>query len=100
MNARVAIRRVRFKAGGEVHLLRQSADDARARALRDVRMCLDGQKEVAGFAFVVWGDADSTAAHWAGPESTIPAILIPDYVRNRLLAMQIERWTLDTFNNS
>ena len=56
--------------------------------------------DVAGYAFVAW-DADnwSITARWAGPDSRIPGLLAPDYVRNRLLASEIESWTLETIND-
>lgn len=50
--ARVAIRRVRFKSGGEVHLLPGSRNAGRAKVERAVREALDAQGEVVGFAFV------------------------------------------------
>lgn len=97
--ARVAIRRVRLKSGGEVHLLRPEQDQSRAHVERQVRDCLDLTDDVAGAAFVVWcAKGGSTAAMFSGPTSTIPSILAPDFVRNRLLAMKIIGWTMDDIN--
>jgi hypothetical protein len=64
------------------------------------RAVLDAQgDDICGFALVVWGSntrstADLGAKIHAG--SVIPEILIPDFVRNRLLAVKIEEWTVDT----
>ena len=95
--ARVRIRRVRFKSGGELHLLPDRRDAVRGRVERNIRDALDTQDDIAGYAFVAWGaNSDSTTTHWAGSQSAIPTILIPDFVRNRLLASQIIKWTLDS----
>lgn len=67
-----------------------------------IRAVLDAQgDDICGFALVVWGsDTRSTAD--LGCEVTngphIPTILVPDFVRNRLLAQQIEVWTVDSMN--
>lgn len=104
MIARVTIRRVRFKSGGEVRLIAPIKDEGRARAERGVRAVLDGHEQfggIAGFAFVAWAaDGATTGDLWAGSDSSIPAILIPDLVRNQLLAMKIEEYTIDTINES
>lgn len=53
---------------------------------------------VAGFALVIWGsDGGSTCDAQVADGSSIPTILVPDFVRNRLLAQRIEQWTLDDF---
>lgn len=99
MSARVAIRRVRFKSGGEVHLLRPARDRGRAHVERQIRDCLDQTDDLAGAVFVAWSaDSGSTAAMFTGPASRIPSILVPDFVRNRLLAMKIIDWTMDEIN--
>jgi len=101
MSARVAIRRVRFKSGGEVHLLQPTQDRGRAHVERQVRDCLDMTDDVAGAAFVVWSaDGGSTASIYTSSASRIPSILVPDFVRNRLLAMKIIDWTIDDINTS
>lgn len=101
MSAHVRIGRVRLKSGGEVRLLPLVRHEGRDAIMRSVRACLDEQVDPAGFAFVVWdADLSSSASHWSGPGSGIPSILIPDFIRNRLLALQIERWTIDSVNQS
>ena len=102
--ASVRISRVKFKAGGEIHLLRPSVHEGRARVERDVRDTLDQHfaqagLDIAGCAFVVW-DADfaSTVAVWNGPASPMASITLPDFLRNRVLGAKIEDWTLGTIN--
>lgn len=57
--------------------------------------------EIAGFAFVVWGkDGTSVCIQRVKDGSMIPSILVPDFVRNRLLAERIEQWTIETINES
>ncbi len=91
------LRSVRFKDGrAPLRVLR--GDDyaviARRRVDR-VMAALDGR--VAGMAIVVWGpDGASVAGMTVTPISKIPSILVPDFVRNRLLAECIESWTLDS----
>ena len=66
-----------------------------------MRECLDNTGDVAGAAFVVWSaDNGSSAMMFAGADSRIPSILIPDFVRNRLLAVKIIDWTKDDINTS
>lgn len=66
-----------------------------------IRRVLDSHgKGMCGFALVVWGaDGRSTAdLGTKTPDNglVIPEILVPDFVRNRLLAVKIEDWTVDT----
>lgn len=97
----VRIGRVRLKSGGEVRLLRPEVDANRGKAERFIRETLDQHpgSELAGYAFVTWGpDGGSTCTQWVGPGSTIPTILIPDFVRNRLLAATAVSWTIQDVN--
>ena len=102
MTARVRISRVRFKAGGELHLLRPAVQEGRARVERQVRTLLDAMDDdgdVAGFAVVVWDkDGASACSHWHGPDSCVPVPLIPEFVRNRLLLGIGVGWTIDDVN--
>lgn len=66
-----------------------------------IRAALDGHKgDYAGFALVVWATDGGSTADMANKAletgAMIPAILIPDFVRARLLAMKIEQWAVDT----
>lgn len=69
----------------------------RAATLSKVREVLETQGNVSGYAFVAWGgDGMSTAYMFCGPGS-FPSIYAPDFVRNRLLALKVEEWTMDNF---
>lgn len=65
---------------------------------------LDGQETcpggLAGFAIVVWGLDGSSTAALATDGGVTPTILIPDFVRNRLLGEKIEAWTIESINRS
>lgn len=78
------------------------ASENRRDIERRLRAVLDAQgDDICGFAIVVWGsDTRSTADLGAKLQagSVIPEILIPDFVRNRLLAVKIEQWTVDAVN--
>lgn len=63
-------------------------DDVIARHNTDGRL--------GGFAFMVWDTDGASTVDAANMDGYIPTILIPDFVRNRLLAYRIETWTLDT----
>ena len=48
---------------------------------------------------MVWAsDGTSTSKCLSRVNSPIPSILIPDFVRNKLLAEKIEAWTIDSLN--
>ena len=97
-SARVTIRTVRFKSGGEVRLLRQPVvDPVRASAERSLRTMMDAHSDTrpAGYAMVVWDtEGGSQAAFWSGPGPTWPVAtaLIPDYARARLLLAIASQW--------
>ena len=97
-SARVTIRTVRFKSGGEVRLLRQPVVDAvRATAERSLRTMMDADRDTqpAGYAMVVWDtDGGSQAAFWSGPGPTwpVPTALIPDFAKARLLLGIASQW--------
>lgn len=98
--ARMRVRAVRFKNGGEVRLLRfPTAEDDRRFVEAQIKRALDSHPDrVAGFAFVVWGpDNGSVATQSANDLSRIPSIMIGEFVKNRLLASTIERWTMENF---
>ena len=52
-----------------------------------------GDRRIAGFAMVVWDEDQTWIADLENFNGKIPLALIPDYVRNCLLAQQIEEWT-------
>ena len=87
---------VRFKSGGFIRSMpsTDAADHAYARSR--IAEGLQTQGAVAGFAFVAWdGAGRSTSITHVKNGSMIPTILVPDFVRNRLLAERIERWTVE-----
>lgn len=95
--AAVRIGRVTLKGGADLRILRGGGDPQRARIDGLVRGALDGMGAgIVGFAFVIWGDDNGSVAIGENFDGNrIPAILVPDFVRNRLLARQIEKWTLE-----
>lgn len=92
------VRSVRFRDGRELVRLRPPTDDDRQHIERRIRYVLDShRKDYAGFALVIWAsDGASSCDLGCSTGSQIPTILVPDFVRNRLLAERIETWTLDT----
>ena len=73
----------------------------RAEAEQRIRRALDAmgdEAELSGFVFMAWDKNISSVAFTAVHDGLLPAILVPDFVRNRLLAQQIEKWTIDTIN--
>jgi hypothetical protein len=92
------IRSVRDKASGFVlHRLPNRSDEARISFLRDMRGLIDevqrDGRAMVGYAVVLWdADLGSSASLRCGQGSTIPSIAMPDFVRNRLLAMKINEW--------
>jgi hypothetical protein len=97
---RIRIGKITLKRGGSVELLRVPVSLDRKRVEMQFRILLNNHGEdIAGFAIVVWGsDLGSTAVSLLTPVNTIPSMLVPDFVRNRLLAQKIEEWTLDSVN--
>jgi hypothetical protein len=108
--ARTRCGKVTLKRGGSLQLLRKPVSPERGCVEAELRRVLDnhtnaaGDRNVAGFAFVVWdGEGGSTAGmelYTVEGGKTIPGVLVPDFVRNRLLAGKIEQWTLNTINES
>ena len=86
--AAVRIGRVTLKGGADLRILRGGGDPQRARIDGLVRGALDGMGAgIVGFAFVIWGDDNGSVAIGENFDGNrIPAILVPDFVRNRLLA--------------
>jgi hypothetical protein len=92
------LRSVRFKNGGELRLLptQTREDDVRFVRERVERVIDTHTGRIAGVALVVWApDNSSTVTLSVNDSSKIPSIMVPDFVRNRLLAERIESWTLD-----
>lgn len=94
------LRRIRYKDGRTLEVLRpKPSDDQKLReGVRNIgKWSADDPLPLAGYAVVVWrADGGSTA--YLQSNGQIPSILVPDFVRNRLLAQKIEDWTVDTLN--
>jgi len=101
--ARTRIRNVRLKPVDNVAPIAAAVDLDRRYIEQDIRDVLDahsgagfGSNDFAGYAIVVWSrDGSSTCSARCNEHSQIPTALVPDFVRNRLLADRIERWTSD-----
>ncbi len=63
-----------------------------------VEMHTDSCK-VNGFVVMIWDNDGTSTCDAVNFEGNIPGILIPDFVRNRLLAQKIETWTLETLRD-
>jgi hypothetical protein len=95
--ARLRVRSVRMKNGGaSIRVLRDTYDYA-ADVRGQVLECLSAQgPDIAGFSFVVWGrDGGSTCAARANMRSQIPPIMIPEFVKARLMAEEIVKWSVE-----
>lgn len=76
---------------------KSDSDILREKWAADVpQMMRESKGRVEGFAVMIWGSDGSTV--YAHTDGSIPSILVPDFVRNRLLASRIEAWTIDTIN--
>lgn len=95
------LRRIRFKDGRTLDVLRpkaKEADKMHAIYAKHGAECVsDFGPNLSGISLVTWGkDGSSTCMLLS--DGQIPGILVPDFVRNRLLAKKIEDWTIDTVN--
>jgi hypothetical protein len=93
MNARVRIKNVRMKSDNVV-LLHEPESVEEGNVLGLIRWLLARQgSDIVGVAVVIWGsDNGSVAAIETYGKSQRPEILVPDFVRNRLLGSKIEEW--------
>lgn len=91
---------VRWKSGGTLIPLKTPKCDLRHLAEQTIRDVVKAASSpIAGFALVTWqADGASIAVCKVGGASGIPSIMVPDFVRNRLLAQRIESWTIETIN--
>lgn len=95
------LRRVRFKDGRTLEVLRPKQFDPMALADEVKKTVVDHcQNSIGPFgcAVVCWSvDMVTTGRVW-NSATPLPGILVPDLVRNVLLGNKIEAWTLDTLN--
>ncbi|HET7409685.1 MAG TPA: hypothetical protein VFJ13_05750 [Paracoccaceae bacterium] len=101
MNAHCRIRRVRFKAGGEMRVLDRAPaenglhDDLRRR----VGILVESFPDMAGFAVVVWDDKGwfSRGTGWNNRLSPIGQTLLPSFVAEVLRRDTVEDVVRDRF---
>lgn len=102
MASGMRLRRIRFKDGRTIDVLRpKKTDDTvlRERFAVATKYAMEPTEHpLAGYALVVW-QTDGTSTAFLQSDGKIPSILVPDFVRNRLLAMRIEDWTIETIND-
>ena len=94
------LRRIRYKDGRTFEVLRPKSFDPLEVADKARQIVIDHATFGPGpysVAIVVWGDDLATTGRvWNN--SSIPGILVPELVRNVLLGLKIESWTIDTLN--
>lgn len=94
------IRAVRLKDGANLEIVRLKDGNERTYVsiMLEMRDLIDEMRardfHPAGFAIVAWsGDAASFATARAYPGSPLPAIMVPDFVRERLMTERIRELT-------
>ena len=90
------LRSIRYKDGrGSLRVVPDFRDKDRPIVEAHIKQMLDIQgNDIAGFAFVVWGaDKRAMAYSSSNSRSVIPPIMVPDFVRERLLAEKIMEWS-------
>lgn len=100
--ARVRIGKVTHK-GSNLAVLRNAKSEDHGVIIHHVSQAIDAMKncDVAGMAFILWDiEGTSVVKQLVKDGSRIPCILVPDFVRNRLLADRIEEWTIEIINQS
>lgn len=96
---RTKVGKVTLKGGARLLVIPGIEKSERRDIEKTIREVLDGHVDadyaLGGFAFVVWDkDGSSSCAMRAG-NGCIPAMLAPDFVRNRLMAYKIIDWARD-----
>lgn len=87
------LRRVRFKNGNTIEVLRPKADETPVRLQDSVAAALEDRSGIVGYALVVWtADGRVTPAYYNGPRSPILAGQVPQYAKDVLLAEVATRW--------
>lgn len=92
--ARTRIGNVKWKTDGKIVVLpqagRKAGDNFKKQAMGMAAQFTD---DMAGFAIVIWGkDKSSVAAIETGEPVVIPSIMVPDFVRERLMARLVMNW--------
>lgn len=91
-----------MKNGGATITVLRSADTGLAAKMRaKCEEMIGAQKKIVGFAIVAWGpDGGSCSSTEISDGSMIPSIMVPDFVRNRLLAERVIAWTMEEVEKS
>lgn len=93
------LRSVRWKAGGHLILLNTPNTDLADRLVNSAALMAASGHRIAGYVMVAWAaDGTSWSTCRVGRASAIPSVLVPDFVRNKLLAQRIEDWTIESIN--
>jgi hypothetical protein len=100
------LRRIAYKDGRTLNVLKsrkeQDQEFFATELPKIVQRVVDAHRRgeswgIAGFAFMVWSE-DGASTSDARTDGHIPSILVPDFVRNKLLADRIEAWTVERIN--
>lgn len=88
------LRRITYKDGRSVTVIRPTKNfPDRIWIESHIRDLLDSHgDDISGFAIVVWDKSGASTARMQSVHPSIPVIYVPDFVRNRLLALKIEEW--------
>ncbi len=94
MSAHCRTRSATLKASGvKVHFLLQAKERDRRDLMAAMREALDmHDDDVVGYAIVLWNWENASTALCRVRAGGIPTVLVPDFVRNRLLAERILIW--------
>lgn len=91
------LRRVRFKDGRTIEVLRRQEDgDVASRLRGSAAKSIDYGSEVVGYALVVWyANGEVFLAAHNGPKSPLLAGQVAQYCKDVLLADNAARWAED-----
>ena len=93
------IRSVRFKDGrADLRILYRP--DHREVLKRRIAKIMDASPDIAGVAIVVWSADNRSAAMLAvDGSSKIPTMMVPTFVKNRLMTERILEFTLEALDD-
>jgi hypothetical protein len=91
------LRRIRFKDGRTIEVLRAKHEDVAAKLRKAVELAIDDDPAgIVAYALVSWrSDGTVFPAFHNGSRSTIQAGQIPQYCKDVLLAEVAARWSKD-----
>jgi hypothetical protein len=89
-------RRIRFKNGHTIEVLRPRIDDVAGRLRSHVQAITSDGIPLVGFAVVAWrADGTVMPSYYNGPRSPILAGQVPQYAKDCLLTECAARWSKD-----